>query len=169
MRKFSILVVMLAVVTASFATKASAGPSFGAGLHYLYAMGDIDTNDPDLSKNSFGVIGSLQFPLGLIKAEADVEYIFDFLGTGEGMWEPQLYGLIGGLIYGGAGIGWGYVDGEWFDNPFYALRAGVDLPVGKLHLDVNANYRFLSTKALEGADEEDLDSVTFGAVVRFDL
>ena len=85
------------------------------------------------------------------------------------LYQPQAYVLIGGLIYGGAGIGIGYFDGDWFDNPFYALRAGVDLPLGSLHLDVNANYRFLSTNALQSLNESDLDSVTFGAIVRFSL
>jgi len=51
----------------------------------------------------------------------------------------------------------------------YALRAGVDFPLGKVHLDVNANYRFLNTKTLQSVSESDLDSVTFGAIVRFDL
>ena len=101
--------------------------------------------------------------------EGDVEFVPDYLGSDEMLYQPQAYALIGGLIYGGAGIGIGYLDGEWFDNPFYALRAGVDLPVGNLHVDVNANYRFLSSKAFDSVDDKDLDSVTFGAIVRFDL
>jgi hypothetical protein len=63
----------------------------------------------------------------------------------------------------------GHFDGEWQDDPFYALRAGVDFPLGPLHLDVNVNYRFQSTKVFEDLDEIDTDAVTFGAVARFEL
>jgi hypothetical protein len=142
----------------------------GGGIHYLATVGDIkDDDDLEIDDSNFNFVASAKMPFGPLKLETDVEFVPDYLGSDEMLYQPQVFGLIGGLIYGGAGIGWGYIDGEWFDNPFYALRAGVDLPVGKLHLDINANYRFLSAEALEGADEEDLDSVTFGAIVRFDL
>jgi hypothetical protein len=50
---------------------------------------------------------------------------------------------------------------------FYALRAAWIFH--KVCTWTQRNYRFLSTRALETADESDLDSVTFGAIVRFDL
>ncbi len=166
MRKFTIsTIAIIAAITACFATDAKA-LRLGAGLHYLYAMGDIDTNDPDLSKNSFGLIGSIQFPASLITLEGDVEYVFDYIGTGEGMWEPQAYALIGGLVYGGAGIGVSNFDGEWTD-PWYALRGGVNLPLASLGLDVFATYRFWSDDELENLTGDDLDSITFAAILRF--
>lgn len=58
-------------------------------------------------------------------------------------------------------------DREWFDNPVYALRAGIILPLGPLAVDVNANFQFMSLKARENADSDDLDSVTFGATLWF--
>ena len=38
------------------------------------------------------------------------------------MWIPQGWALVGSVLYGGAGIGIGNFDGEWQDDPFYALR-----------------------------------------------
>ena len=166
--KLRMLVMGFMVALAAISSSPAHAFQLGGGIHYLATVGDIKDAE-SIDDSNFNFVLSAKFPLGLIKVLTDVEFVPDYLGSDEMLYQPQVFGLIGGLIYGGAGIGWGYVDGDWFDNPFYALRAGVDLPVGKLHLDVNANYRFLSTKTLEGADEEDLDSVTFGAVVRFDL
>jgi hypothetical protein len=131
-------------------------------------VGDIK-DDENIDDSNFNFVASAKFPGGLFSFEADVEFVPDYLGSDEMLYQPQLFALIGGMLYGGAGIGWGYIDGEWFDDPFYALRAGVDFPLGSLHLDVNANYRFLTTSAFDEVDDEDLDSVTFGAILRFDL
>jgi hypothetical protein len=148
---------------------AFAGSQIGGGIHYLATVGDIK-DSPQIDDSNFNFVASYKWTgAGLIAFEGDVEFVPDYLGSNEMLYQPQAYALIGGLIYGGAGIGIGYLDGEWFDNPFYALRAGVDLPVGNLHVDVNANYRFLSSKALQSLNETDLDSVTFGAIVRFGL
>ncbi len=158
---------VFAVVTASLATNAHAvGLSFGAGLHYLYALGDIDEDNPDLSKNAFGLIGSVQYAAPVVKIEGNVEYVFDYLGTDEAMWEPSAYALLGSMIYGGAGIGMGNIDGEWTD-PWYALRAGVNVGLGGLGLDLYGTYRFWSDEELENVTGDDLDSITFAAVLRF--
>ena len=152
---------------------AQAHSRLGGGLHYLRNLGDIkeDTSggDLDLSQDSFSLIGSYQYVAPILKIEGDVEYIFDYVGTGEGMWEPSVWGLIGNLIYGGIGMGIGYTNDEWQNNPFYALRAGVDLPLGGMGLDLFATYRFQSDPNLEELTGEDLDSLTFAALLRFDL
>ncbi len=172
MRKFSLLLVALvAVITASFATKANAGFNIGGGLHYLYALGDIDTNNPDLSKNAFGIIGSAQFAGPMLKVEGNIEYIFNYLGTDESMLEPSAYVLLGGMIYGGAGIGISKlnVDEASWSDPWYALRGGVNLPLGAMGLDLYATYRFWSDDDLEGLTGDDLDSLTFAGVLRFGM
>ena len=168
MRKLAtVAFAVFAVVTASLATNArAAGLNFGVGLHYLYTLGDIDEGDSELSKNSFGIIGSVQTSLAMLKIEGNVEYIPDFIGSDEGLWEPSAYALFGSLIYGGAGIGVANWNDEWTD-PWYALRAGVNLGLGGLGLDVYGTYRFWSDDALEDLNGEDLDSVTFAAVLRF--
>ena len=137
----------------------------GAGIHYLKTVGDIK-DTPEFEDDAYNIVGSVQVVTGLFKFEGDVEWIDDYGGSGEALWLPQVFVLVGGLIYGGAGIGTGYTNSEWFDKPFYALRAGVDIPLGRFGVDVNANYRFMDTGVFEDADTEDLDSITFGAIVR---
>jgi hypothetical protein len=166
--KLSLLIAgMLASLIALSAGTAVAG-QIGGGIHYLSTVGDIKDSQ-GIDDSNYNLVASYKQPLALLSIEADVEFVPDYLGSDKMLYQPQAFALIGGLIYGGAGIGWGYIDGEWFDDPFYALRAGVDFPLGKIHLDVNANYRFLNTKALNSLDDSDLDSVTFGAIVRFGL
>lgn len=157
----------VAMFSAAAAHTAFAGSNIGGGIHYLRNLGDI--KDYGYEENSFSLMGSFQFAGPLLIFEADLEYIFDYAGTDEAMWEPQAYILVGGLIYGGAGIGIGNIDGEWQDDPFYALRAGVNLPLAALNLDLWASYRFQSDEELENLTGEDLDSITFAALVRFGL
>ena len=83
------------------------------------------------------------------------------------MIQPQGYAMLGNLIYGGVGIGIGHIDGEWQSNPFYALRAGVDFMAGSLDLDLFASYRFQKTSDLDHLGGDDLNSITFGALIRF--
>ncbi len=160
--------VFLGLLGAASSSHAQLGLRVGGGIHYLRTVSDIKV-DPTFDKNAFNLVASAQLGPGLVKAEGDVEWVPDFGGSGKSLFQPQAFVLVGQFIYGGAGIGWGYFDGEWFDQPFYALRVGVDFPLGPIHLDVNANYRFLSTKVSDSIDKEDLNSITFGAIARFEL
>jgi hypothetical protein len=166
-------VLLIAASLAGWTGGANAGGSIGGGLHYLRNLGDITDNGiNDLSQDSFSIIGSYQYDMRMFKVEGNVEYIFDYVGTGHPMWEPSAYGLVGlGALplYAGAGIGIGYTDNEWQQNPFYALRAGVNVPLAKMGLDVFATYRFQSDTDLKNLTGEDLDSVTFAAVLRFGM
>jgi hypothetical protein len=170
-QRFSLLVV--ASVLFCWAGAAFAGGSIGGGIHYLRNLGDItDDGAIDLNQNSIGIIGSYQYDMRMFKLEGDVEYIFDYVGTGEAMWEPSAWGLIGlGALplYAGAGIGIGYTNDQWQQNPFYGLRAGVAFPLGSMKADVFATYRFQSDHDLENLTGEDLDSVTFAGVLRFGM
>jgi len=146
--------------------------SVGGGIHYLRNLGDI-TNDGslDLSQNSIAIQASVKPSFGLLAIDGQLGYIFDYVGTGESAWEPAVYGILGSFIYGGAGIGWQHVSGDnsgWSD-PFYALRGGVDLPLGGLELDAYATWRFQGAGDFEGLTDEDFDSLTFAALLRFML
>lgn len=148
------------------AQRALAEHRIGGGVEYLHTLGDIkDTEEFD--EKAFGLIASYQYNAHLLKIEADVEWIPDFGGLDEALIQPQAYLLIGGLIYGGAGIGIGYFDGKWQEDPFYALRAGVDLSLGGLDLDIFGVYRFQKTEVLEDLGESDLDAIMFSALLRF--
>jgi len=105
---------------------ASAGHQIGGGIHYLATVGDIKDN-PEVDDSNFNFVASYKYSASLISVVADVEFVPDYLGSDEMLYQPQAFLLVGGFIYGGAGVGFGYIDGEWFDDPFYALRAGVDI------------------------------------------
>lgn len=139
----------------------------GVGVHYMETVGDIkDAEGFDTS--AINALLAAKMGLGLIAIEFDSEWSFDFGGSSKTLWMPQAFALVDlGLLYGGAGIGAGYLDQEWFDNPVYSLRAGVKLPLGRFGVDVNASYQFISTNALEEFDSDSLDSVTFGAILWF--
>jgi hypothetical protein len=94
--------------------------------------------------------------------EADVEVLPSSLTGAKVGYMPQAYALLGGFIYGGVGIGYLYSDGEFAKNPTYALRAGLDIPLSKIHLDVNANYRFS-----KWGGDFNTDLITVGAVARY--
>jgi hypothetical protein len=172
MKRFLVLTcITSALFSTSLATTALAQHSLGIGVHYLRSLGDFDeANDlgAEIEENNFGILGSYQFDAGLLKLEANGEYVFDYLGQ-EGLFEPSAYALIGDFIYGGAGIGIGHFNDRWFDDPFYALRAGVNLPLGSLGLDIYGTYRFQSDDELEDLTGDDLDSVTLAVVLRKSL
>ncbi len=161
-------VAALCVIVTASSSRAQLGLRLGGGIHYVKTVGDIK-DTPEFDDNAFNLVASAQVGKGLFQIEGDVEWVNDYGGSGESLWLPQVFVLIGGLVYGGAGIGTGYIDGEWFDDPFYALRAGVDFPVGPVSLDINANYRFMDTSVFDKVDNEDFDSITVGAIVRIGL
>jgi len=168
MRRHSVIgIALAAMMLPALAGNALAGASLGAGVHYLHNLGEIE--ESGFENNSYSVLGSLLWSGPMLKFEAQLEYMFDMMGTDEGAFLPQAYALIGGMIYGGLGIGLVNFDGEWADNPFYNLRAGVNLPLGGLGLDAYATYQFWSDDQLEDLTGDDLDSITFAAVLRFGM
>jgi len=156
------------LLTPAFITTATAGSNIGGGIHYLHNLADIQDSD-GFDSNAFSILGSYQFSGPLLTFEGDVEYIFDMYGSGEAGWAPQAYVLIGNLIYGGAGIGIYYTDGDWASDPFYNLRGGVNLPLGSMRLDAFATYQFWSEGDIKDLTGEDFNAVTFAALLRFDI
>ena len=84
------------------------------------------------------------------------------------MYQPQAYLILGKIIYAAAGIGGYYTNNKLDDNPFYAFRVGLDIPLLPiLHLDINANYRFENWDNLDTAGTRvNTDTVTLGAAAR---
>jgi len=167
--RFSLgLLVALLALAAAFAVPAHAGGRIGGGVHYLNTVGEISDSE-GFDENALGFLASYQHDLGLIKLEGDVEWIMDYGGSDEALIQPQVFGLLGNFIYGGAGIGWTSFDGEWWPDPFYSLRAGVDFMLFGLDLDAYGLYRFQTTEVFEGLGDESVDSITLGAQIRFQL
>ena len=168
MRRSLCLLIVSLVLAVALAAPAQAGQRIGGGVHYLKTLGDIK-DTPEFDDNAFGFLASYQYATAMFKVEGDVEWILDYGGSSNALIQPQAYLLLGDMIYGGAGIGIGYFDGEWWSDPFYALRAGVDFTLGGLDLDAYALYRFLDTEVFEDFGTQDLDSITFGALIRFSI
>jgi hypothetical protein len=167
--KKSILTAVVALLLVGGAVgDAFCGSRIGGGIHYLNTLGDIKDN-PEFDEHALGIMFSYQYAMPLLKIEGDVEWIPDYGGSDKSMWQPQAWVLIGSLIYGGGGIGIGYIDGEWQSDPFYGLRLGVDLGLGRIDLDAYATYRFQSTEVFKDLGSQDLDSITFGAMIRFSI
>jgi hypothetical protein len=163
----SLVAALSLIAVIGIATPAVALPQLGIGLHYLRTLEEIQAGS-DTHQNDFAVFGSITIPVAIIKIEGDVEWIPDYLGSDSSLWQPSAYGFLSlGLIYGGVGIGIGYLDGEWASNPWYGLRAGVEIGLAGLALDGFASYRFQSASYGSGAQNFDLDAITFGVQAKF--
>jgi len=84
---------------------------------------------------------------------------------------PQLYVLFGRAFYAGVGVASNYTnagDGD-FSDPFFIGKVGVDLLLlPKIHLDINADYRFNEFDELYEYDY-DTETITLGATLRITL
>ncbi len=160
------ITIMLMACLMAFAATTEAGMRFGGGIHYLRTLGDIK-DAPEFDENAIGFMGSVVLTGKLLRLEADVEAVPNFGASDKMMLQPQAYAMVGEGLYGGVGIGIGTIDGDWQSNPFFALRAGLDFLAGSLDLDVFASYRFQKAGDLEYLGSDDLNSLTFGALIRF--
>lgn len=136
----------------------------GGGVNYWTVLNNIDVENVD--KDGFSYFASYQYRPTLIGLQADLEFLPDRFG--QDAIAPAAYVLLGQAIYAAAGAGILNVDGEWADDPFFALKAGLDLEVlPRIFLDVSASYRFDSkTKLKDAVDNIDTDTVFLGAAVR---
>jgi hypothetical protein len=161
---------LLTLLAAGLAAPVAAGEHrLGFGLHYWQSIDQLDDQFPEFEVADDGVseVVSYQYLAGFIRFEVAAEY-FDkgFQGSLDWAVSPQVYILAGRGFYGGLGVGSTYSDfanGSWSD-PYYIAKAGIDLLLlPKIHLDINADYRFLEWEDL---DDYDTDTITFGATVR---
>lgn len=157
---------LLCLTTLTAAPAVAAEHRFGVGIHYWRAVDEL--GDGSFDRNGAAGMLSYQYvPVGLFKLEGDVEYFpKGFGGSDDTAWSPQVYALVGGRFY--AGVGAGVIYSPSFDDNlsdiFYAARIGGDFVIlPRLHLDLNANYRF---KDWNEIDQADTDTITLGAVFR---
>lgn len=175
MRKTLVIaVVTVGLIWLAFAPAALAATHrIGLGANYWKTLNDIEVNDvTNIDESGLSWLVSYQYaPEGIFKLELDLEH-YPKLGGGaerKAFWSPEAFVLVGGTLYGGAGVGW-YYDGDVFSNsPFFMLRAGIDFAILPfLSLDINANYRFNNWH--KGVtDDIDTDTVRLGAALRFSM
>lgn len=153
--------------TAAFSADPSNEFRLGGGATYWVALEDIDIEN--VEEDGFSYLASLQLRNPVAGLGLDLELMPERFG--EDTYCGQLYVVLGKGIYMGAGIGLTAVDGDVQDDPFYSLRAGLDIEIlTGLHLDLSVQYRFNDTSDLN--DEErniDTDTLYLGAVLRFTL
>jgi hypothetical protein len=163
--KALVIVMVLTMVAMWGVLDVRAEHRIGGGANYWVALDDIEIDDID--DNGLSYFGSYQYRKGFVGIDLQIEVLPDFYG--EDAYMPQAYVLLGGTIYAAAGVGIVNYDGEWADDPFYALKAGLDLALlPGLHLDIFGNYRFGGERDLDDAiDDIDTDTIFLGAAIRF--
>lgn len=156
----SLLVLLFCLASAPAADQAH---RIGAGVNYWVALDDLDAS---LDEEGLSYLATYQYRPTLVGFQADVEFLPDLFG--ENAIAPAAYLLVGSAIYAAAGAGILNVDGEWAEEPFFALKAGLDLELlPSIYLDLSASYRFNYGIDLDDAlDEIDTDTVFLGAGLR---
>jgi len=141
----------------------------GIGGHYWKTIDNIKVSD--IKEDGFAMVVSYQYKPSLFGFQFDVEVADEQLtGKSKAVYSPQAFLIVGGLVYGGLGIGTHYFDGDFADKPFYALKAGLDFELLPLiHLDINANYRFDNWDYEKVKEDVDTDTVTLGLVARIEF
>jgi len=161
-------ILMVLVVLVGMQMVARAQHDLGVGVNYWRVIDDIDVQDVDESGLSYFV--SYRHALGdFWQLELGLERLPDQFG--EDLYAPQGYLVLGRSIYVAAGIGGIYWDGSFAEDPFYALKAGLALPLPFwFTLDVAAQYRFTDFDELEQEGSEiGTDTVFLGASLRLEL
>jgi hypothetical protein len=151
------------------AVGADAGHRVGGGANYWKTLDDIELTNID--EEGFGYFVGYQYlSQSLWGLGLELEQLPDGWGGSEDdVYAPQAYLMLGRTLYVAGGAGYYYTDGEFADQPFYNLRAGVDLPLAPaVSLDVFANYRLDDWDDLGESDTNvDTDTVILGVALRF--
>jgi hypothetical protein len=167
-----LLIAVAVVAVAGFAcvnsAKAEVQHRIGVGANYWVALDDFDVSDIDDSGLSYYISYQLR-PASLLKFEFDVEMMPDgYAGANDDVFAPQAYLILGSAIYAGLGVGTYYTDGDFSSDPFFGLRAGLDLHIlPYIYLDIHANYKFEDWDDISDVDEDiSSDTIMLGAAVR---
>jgi hypothetical protein len=166
MKKIYLWIMVVGLATALTAARAEGNHRFGVGANYWVALEDLDN---DFDDNGLSYLITYQYRAGLLGFQIDAEYLADLYA--EDAYAPAVYLVLGSAIYVAAGAGIYNFDDEWADDPFFALKAGLDLELlPNVHLDIGGSYRFESSVKFEDAiDDVDTDTVFLGVAVRLAL
>lgn len=168
---FLSLLVVAMFVSGSDAMAGDPSHRIGAGVHYWVTLDDVDVED--VEEDGFAYLLTYQYNAGtLLSFELDLEIFPEELtGTDDNLYAPQAFILLGSTIYAGFGAGYYYYDGDFSDDPFFTLRAGLNIELlPKIHLDANVNYHLSDISDFDDIDDDiDTDTLTLGAAIRIEL
>lgn len=166
MKRLSLVTLLLLLWAAPAVAGSGDAHRLGGGANYWVTLEDIEFDDKKVDEDGISYLISYQFWPSLLGVEFDLELLPDRFG--ETALAPQAYVLFGRAVYVGAGIGIIYSDSDFAEEPFFALRAGLNLELlPGLYADINANYRFNDSAELDDDERNiDTDTVFLGAAVR---
>jgi hypothetical protein len=158
---------LLAAFTLLTFGAAYAEDNLGVGVSF-WSFSDVSEADVE-DESGLSFTASYQRHGDLLGVELAAE-IFPYRLDGDA-WAPQAYLLLGSDIYAGIGVGIMNVEGDWADDPFFALKAGLNFELRPdLFLDVSTGYRFAGKEELkDGITEIDSDTFHVGVALRFAL
>ncbi len=159
-----------AALFVGISTEGYARDSLGVGIHYLETIDEIDDGS-GLDEDS--IAWTVVFQGGgndFFSLDIEVVLIPDFLGSDEDLISPQILVQVGSGLYAAAGAGINYFDGEFANEPYFILRAGLAMEIlPGIFLDINGNYT-ATGDSLEDVDEDiDTDTIMLGAFARIEL
>lgn len=164
MKRICLLIALLALPISATSALADSGSTLGFGATYWTSVDDVDVHNID--DDGFSFTASYQYWPSLVGMELDMEILPDKYG--ETAYAPQAYVLVGRTIYAAAGVGVEYRDDSFADDPFFALRAGVNLEIlPNLYCDIYGTYRFNDSADLDNEHTDiDSDTIYLGAMLR---
>lgn len=165
MKQWFFLIVLLFLVFTANSSRA-ADHRIGGGANYWVTVNDIEFDSEKFDNNGVAYLASYQYWPSLFGLELDLEFLPDRFG--ETAFAPEAYILLGRSIYCGAGIGIVNSDGDFAQQPFFALRAGLNLELlPGLYADIYGNYRFNDSVELKGEETDiDTDTIFLGMALR---
>jgi hypothetical protein len=169
MRRMMFIVMMLASVCV-WSQSAHADNRLGVGAHYWTAVDNIDIDAVD--EDGLSYLLTYQHAWTLLILELDVEvFPEEFTGTDSVLYAPQAFLLVGNTIYAGLGVGVVGTEDDFASEPFYTLKAGLELTLFQhVHLDINANYNLVNIGKLDDVDASiNGNTITIGAAVRLEI
>jgi hypothetical protein len=168
MKRWVFFVLLLSIAIPAVNSPA-AGHRIGGGINYWVTLEDIEVDNKKIDNDGVAYLASYQYWPGLLGLELDLEILPDRFG--ETAFAPEAYILLGRSIYCGLGIGIIYSDEDFAEEPFFALRAGLNLELlPGIYADLYGNYRFNDSAQLKGEESNiDTDTVFLGAALRLAL
>ncbi len=170
----SLAVAAAVVVGAETSLAGNGGFELGVGANYWYSLDDAIDSDHEFDEDGLGwMISSRWMWTDYLGLGFEFERSPDnYVALDDYVYAPSAHLILGGGLYLGLGIGYNYYDGDFYEDPFYNVRAGIKTRfVSPFIIDINLNYRTMSFDDARDVFNHslDTDTLTLGAAVRIDF